>query len=98
MFEVESKHIDHLEFHESGVEIVSGHWTVTIPKSVALKYANDWADLSAQGFVQTKRSYTLIHDDARLALFDAEAMMLRDAIRKNFAAEMQSSSSLGPNS
>ncbi len=92
MHEVEPKHIDHLVFHESGVEIISGHWTVMIPKSVALRYAKDWADLGAQGFVQTRRSYTLVHGDARLILFDAEAIMLRDAIQQNFAADTQPSS------
>ena len=56
MHEVEPKHLDHLVFHESGVEIISGHWTVMIPKSVALRYAKDWADLGAQGFVHTRRS------------------------------------------
>lgn len=93
MHEVEPKHIDHLVFHESGVEIVSGHWTVMIPKSVALQYAKDWGGLGAQGFVQTRRSYRLVHGDARLMLFDAEAIMLRDAIRQNFAADMQPRSS-----
>lgn len=74
-----------LAANEDGITIVSTPFTLGLPKSIAIKYAQKGiSEKNTDGFVRTEHGVVLVHGDVRLQLTETEADVVVDVIKTEF--------------